>query len=86
MNMNPQLVNPQNHKRCDELQYVISKLTKEATKLKALNAVHISHNLVKNYNKVTKEELATKIYRAVDIKARVKDIKKYLRRQKNQKN
>lgn len=84
--LNPQLVNPQNSRRCDELQYVIKKLTKEATKLKALNAVQFSHNLVRSYNKVIKEENATRGSRQVDIKLKVKEIQKYLRRQKNLKN
>lgn len=66
--------------RLDEVQHTINILQREAIKLKAINAVHVQNNLVSNIQHIQREDARTRADKAVDIKAKVRDAKQFLKK------
>ena len=66
--------------RLDEVQHTINILQREAIKLKAINAVHVQSNLVSNIQHIQREDARTRADKAVDIKAKVRDAKQFLKK------
>ena len=71
--------------QCNEVDYTIKLLIKEATKLKAINAVNFSGNLLSNVKRILREEKLAKMDRPVDIKQKLREIKKFLKKRKQSK-
>ena len=66
----------------DEVEHTIKLLIKEATKLKAVNALAFSGELPAAVKRLQKEE---KHISRVDIKQKLRDIKNFLKRRKTHK-
>jgi hypothetical protein len=52
-------------------------------KLKALNSLQLQHYLVRNIKRLNKEEAATRADRQVDVRNKAREIKQFLKKQKN---
>lgn len=71
-------------KRCTEVQYAIKKLQNETLKFKAFNSVNLCSRLSKRVKKTLKEERNIR-FRTIDIKAKIREVKSFLRKRKDRK-
>ncbi len=69
-------------KKCDEVQYIIDKLTEEVCKLKAVNVNMVSNKLVSKIRESLKHEKSTHQKGQDASKAKVKEVKLFMKKQK----
>lgn len=68
--------------QCDEVTYLIKNLVTECTKMKAINIYQINDLVTKVKSQNDMDKRNNK-YFSIDLKAKIKDIKNFMRRQKN---
>ena len=74
------LENPES--KCDELQYTIDRLVKEATMLKAFNATQFCHKLPEKVRDTLRSEARNRVDKNLTSKAKIKEVKLFITRQK----
>jgi len=68
--------------KCDELQYTIDKLVKEAAKIKAFNASQFCFKLPDKVKETLRSEQRNRVDKNVNSKQKLKDVKSYIGRQR----
>ena len=68
--------------KCDELQYTIDKLVKEAAKIKAFNASQFCFKLPDKVKETLRSEQRNRVDKNVNSKQKLKDVKSFIGRQR----
>ena len=68
--------------KCDELQYTIDRLVKEATKLKAINATQFCHKLPEKVRDTLRNEAKNRVEKNVTSKAKIREVRQYISKQR----
>ena len=68
--------------KCDELQFVIERLVKEATKVKAVNATQFCQRLPERVRETLRNEAKNRVDKHVASKHKIREVKQYITKQR----
>lgn len=68
--------------KCDELQYTIDKLVKEASRIKAFNASQFSYKLPEKVRETLRNEARNRVEKNISSKVKLKEVKTFMSKQR----